>query len=1197
MLTKLFKDVSLKARLVAGFGIVLFLTWILGGTALQRITDIYGITQTVYEHPLAVSNAALEVKGAVWRLDASINDLLLAETPERAGAIIAEANRVRAVIGPQMRVIENQFLGNPKDVAEVYAILENWFRTFDELVALINAGKLAEARNIHEARVTELETGFDREITDIVTFARGKATSLSTAALAQVERARGDIFVLLLVLSTIGLLISALITQGITRPFANLRDCMARLAEGNLDQQVPYLDRGNELGRMAGAVEIFKAAARRLDDQRWLKSHVADISGALQVAESPAAFGKALLEALVPLVGGAIGLCYIQDEETGRFVLAGRFGCGGDLPDGHAFAPGEGLAGQSALSRRNLFITSVPEDYYRIGSSLGEARPKTIALLPVVSRDTTLALLEIAGFQAPTPLQKDLLEALLPVVALNLDIMTRNLKTRQLLRQTRQQAATLAESEGRLSRQAAELRDANVQLRTQTEELETQTEELQASEEELRVQQEQLRAINDQMSEKNRMLEEQTAAVRAAQAEAEQRAVELTLASRYKSEFLANMSHELRTPLNSLLILAKSLAGNQEGNLNADQVESAEIIRDSGVQLLNLINDILDIAKVESGKMRLSLQDAALPGIADTVSRRFKGMARVKGLEYKVVLAPDLPEIISTDAGKVEQILNNLVGNAIKFTERGGVTVTFCRHAEGSVPNPAGIKGDVVAISVVDTGIGISDNLVDRIFLAFEQGDGASNRRYGGTGLGLSIARKLARLLGGDIYVHSAEGRGSSFTLVIPVAPGAALPPASADGEPGGWVAALSPTAIAVPVPDDRETIKAADKVMLVIEDDRPFARIIGGVVRERGFKCLIACDGESGVALAARFRPVGIVLDVGLPDIDGWSVMERLRAQPATRTIPVHVISGSDAGERARALGAVGFLTKPVSEIQIGDALGRIVKADGGVRRLVLADPDGDARKALAGLIEADDLEIVEARDGAAVAACLRSGPVDCLVLDVDLPGGGTGLLETIGRDRPEGLPPLIMVSARDLNRDETTALRAFTDTIIVKSGRSDERLLNEIRLFLHSVDAKLPVGRHQSPATSGGDPALTGRTILVVDDDMRNSFALSKVLRGRGLRVLMAQDGRKALTQLDNNPAIELVVMDIMMPGMDGYQTMREIRKEARWAALPIIAVTAKAMMGDRGKCLEAGATDYLAKPIDTDELLYLMTRYIGG
>ena len=429
---------------------------------------------------------------------------------------------------------------------------------------------------------------------------------------------------------------------------------------------------------------------------------------------------------------------------------------------------------------------------------------------------------------------------------------------------------------------------------------------------------------------------------------------------------------------------------------------------------------------------------------------------------------------------------------------------------------------------------------------------------------------------------------------MIPVAPEHAAPQ---EGEARGQGGTAPAPAIAATVADDRETIKAGDTVMLVIEDDRQFARIVGGIVREKGFKCLIACDGESGVALAARYRPVGIVLDVGLPDIDGWSVMERLRALPATRNIPVHVISGSDAGERARALGAVGFLTKPVSEIQIGDALGRIIKAGGGIRRLVLADPDGGARKALAGLIEADDLEIVEARDGAAVTACLRAGPVDCLVLDVDLPGGGTGLLEALGHDWPEGLPPLIIVSAHDLSRDETTALRAFTDTIIVKSGRSDDRLLNEIRLFLHSVDAKLPGGRHQSPAVAGGDPALTGRTILVVDDDMRNSFALSKVLRGRGLRVLMAQDGRKALTQLDNNPAIELVVMDIMMPGMDGYQTMREIRKETRWAALPIIAVTAKAMMGDRGKCLEAGATDYLAKPIDTDELLDMMTRYIGA
>lgn len=1188
---------SLQVRLVAGFGIVLFLTWILGGTALQRIADIYDITQTVYEHPLAVSNAALEVKVGVLRLNGAINDLLLAETPERIDEIALTAGRARADIGTQMRLIERQFLGNPKDVAEVYAVLESWNRTFDELLALIKAGKAVEARKLHDLRAGDLKTGFDKEIGDIIGFARGKAAALSTEALAHVQQARIDVFLLLLVLSAIGVLTSVVITRGITAPLANLRNHMVQLAEGRLTLEVPYRDRNNELGRMAQAVQVFKESAKRLDEQSRLKAHIAEISAALLVAETPQAFGAALLERLMPLLGGGIGLFSIHDEESGRYVLAARYGV--DLRNDHSFAPGEGLAGQAALSRQNLFVSDVPNGYFRLASGLGEAKPTALALMPVILRNVTLALLEFAGFAALDPFQKELLEGLLPVVGLKLEIMERNLKTRQLLRQTRQQAASLAESEARLSRQAEDLQEANAQLRMQTEELETQTEELHASDEELRVQQEQLRAVNDQMAEKNRLLEEQTGALRSAQAEAEQRAVELTLASRYKSEFLANMSHELRTPLNSLLILAKSLASNQEGNLNGDQVESAEIIRDSGIQLLNLINDILDIAKVESGKMRVVAQEVALPGLADTVGRRFKGMARVKGLDYRVVLAPDLPDIIRTDAGKIEQILNNLVGNAIKFTERGGVTVTFCRHLEGSVPNPAGIKGDVVAVSVVDTGIGISENLIDRIFLAFEQGDGASNRRYGGTGLGLSIARKLARLLGGDIYVHSVEGQGSSFTLVIPATPTAIVPlPESGDrlSEPARAAEAALP---APAVPDDRESIRAGDKAMLVIEDDAAFARIVAGIIRERGFKCLIAGDGESGTALAARFRPLGIVLDVGLPGLDGWGVMERLRAQPLTRGIPVHVISGSDADEKARELGAIGFLTKPVSESEIVEALGRIVKAGGGTaRRLLIAHADAGTRSALAGLVQSDEVEIAEARDGRGVVAGLAAGAVDCLVIDVDLPGGGTGLLESLGRERPEGLPPVIVVSGRELAREETIALRAFTDTIIVKSGRSDERLLNEIRLFLHSVHSRLPGGqRPPFPVAVAEDPLLAGRTVLVVDDDMRNSFALSKVLRSRGLRVLLAQDGRKALTQLDNNPAIELVVMDIMMPGLDGYQAMREIRKEARWTALPIIAVTAKAMMGDREKCLEAGASDYLAKPIDTDELLDLMTRYIGG
>ena len=1182
------KNISLRTRLAAGFGLVLILTWTLGGTALQRISSIYDINSTVYEHPFAVSNASLEVEIGVWRLGAAVDALLRAGTPEAVEAATRDAYRLRAAIDQKMRLIENQFLGNPKDVADVYAVLADWKRSFDDIAALVKAGRLAEAHQLNEARRPALEAAAEKEIGQVVAFAREKAGSLSRQALGETGQAHGDIMLMLAVVTALGLLASLLITRGITRPIDRLREFMVMLAEGRLSLEVPYQHQDNELGRMAGALAVFKDSAQRLDDQRWLKSQVADLSAALHGVESPAEFASILLEGLVPALGGGIGLCSLLDEDGGHYVVAGRHGCGADLPEGHSFAAGEGLAGQAALSRRSLFLDEVPDSYFRIGSGLGAARPSALAVLPVVTNGKTTAVVEIGGFAPLTPGGRALLDELLPVVALIQEIMVRNLRTRQLLHQTQEQSAILAESELRLTRQAEALQEANAQLVQQTEELETQTEELQASDEELRVQQEQLRAVNDQMVEKNRILEEQAADLRAARAEAEQRAVELTLASRYKSEFLANMSHELRTPLNSLLILAKSLAGNQEGNLNADQVESAEIIRDSGVQLLNLINDILDIAKVEAGKMKLNLQDAALPGIADTVDRRFKGMARVKGLDFRVVLAPELPDIIRTDAGKVEQILNNLVGNAIKFTERGSVTVTFCRHGEGTVPNPSGIRGDLLAVSVVDTGIGISESQVDRIFLSFEQGDGASNRRYGGTGLGLSIARKLARLLGGDIYVHSVEGQGSSFTLVMPTT----APVQSQTKDP----AAATPPP---PTGDDRDVITNGDRVMLVIEDDRAFARLVAGIARDRGFKCLIAGDGESGLALAARYRPIGIILDLGLPGVDGWAVIERLRAQPLTHDIPVHVISGGNVDQRVLDAGAIGFLAKPASKDDIAAAIQRIAAIGGRpLRRLLIAHADPEVRRELTGLLAWDGVDIFEAGDGTAVAACLGGPSAECLLVDADLPGCGAAKLEALGRGLPHGLPPLVVVSSRELSLDETVAFRALTDTIIVRSGRSDERLINEIRLFLHSVGAQAPAGhRPPLPAAVGEGGDLSGRTVLVVDDDMRSSFALSKVLRSRGLRVLLAQDGSKALTQLHNNPAVELVLMDIMMPGLDGYQTMRKIREDARWTGLPIIALTARAMMGDREKCLEAGANDYLAKPVDTDELLGLITRHIGA
>ncbi|MEO5363536.1 MAG: response regulator [Magnetococcus sp. DMHC-8] len=638
------------------------------------------------------------------------------------------------------------------------------------------------------------------------------------------------------------------------------------------------------------------------------------------------------------------------------------------------------------------------------------------------------------------------------------------------------------------------------------------------------------------------------------------------------------MSHELRTPLNSLLILAEGLAGNETGNLTGDQVESATIIHESGSHLLRLINDILDISKVEAGRMEAVIEAVKVAELVGVVERRFKRMAQSRGVALQMVLAPDVPTVVHTDPGKVEQILTNLLGNAIKFTEQGEVRLTVMAWEERGV-----------ALVVADTGVGIASDKLERIFNAFEQADGTTSRRFGGTGLGLSIARKLARLLGGDIGVTSQVGEGSRFTLWLP------------DAAPGERSAAVVPIPVAVPVlpdlppaapypVDDREEIRPGDAVLLVVEDDPAFAGITYTQAKGRGFRCLLARDGETALSLAQRFHPMGIILDVGLPGMDGWGVMNRLKQDPQTQAIPVHFVSAVDARLRAMGMGAVGFLTKPVTRAQLAQVFDRVVQADQGGRQALLMDSDPVSRQEVAGLLRQDGVRVEEVERGEDCLARLRERPYQCLILDLGMAvGEGVDLLQRLVSEFGLDLLPVVVYSPRHLTAEELLRFREFTDSIIIRGGHSSDRLREEVDLFLSHVRPVVP-----EPVLSTA--LLTGCQVLVVDDDMRNMFALSKVLRGRGMKVLMAQNGNKALTQLAANSDVDVVIMDVMMPDKDGYQTIREIRAQAVWQTLPIIALTAKSTTGDREQCLAAGANGYLTKPVDLTALFDLMADLLA-
>jgi CheY-like chemotaxis protein/nitrogen-specific signal transduction histidine kinase len=739
-------------------------------------------------------------------------------------------------------------------------------------------------------------------------------------------------------------------------------------------------------------------------------------------------------------------------------------------------------------------------------------------------------------------------------------------------------------------------------------------------------------------------VEQKNAEVEAARHELEEKAEQLALSSKYKSEFLANMSHELRTPLNSLLILAKLLTDNKDGNLTEKQVEYSQTILSSGTDLLNLINDVLDVSKVEAGKMEINAGDVYLKDVSSYVDRSFRPVAEQKGLEFRIAVDPEVPETIWTDGQRLQQVLKNLLSNAFKFTREGNVALTIRRADKGRrFNNPTLDAADeVIAFAVADTGIGIPKEKQRLIFEAFQQADGTTSRKYGGTGLGLTISRELARLLGGEIRVESAEGEGSSFTLFLPrELPGDAGRPAgeAGEGESGGAgnggrgpspvsstpspaptrkrargsARAAAEAAEAAPaeerrrrprdpqavgIHDDRAEVEPGDRVVLIIENDPPFARILLDMAREKGFKGLVGLDGETGIELVREFQPDAVTLDIDLPGIDGWTVLDRLKHAPETRHIPVHIVSGVGKRQRGLRQGALSYLEKPVSKEALDSAFERISTflADG-MKRLLVVEDDETQRKSIIELVGEDDVEITAVATAEDALRELSEKHYDCMVLDLGLQGmDGFKLLEEVkGSESVQDLP-IIIYTGKELSQQEETQLRRYAETIIVKDAKSPERLLDETALFLHRVEAKLPdQKRRMLERLHSNDSVFAGKKVMIVDDDVRNIFSLTSVLESQGMNVVFAENGKDALVRLGEHPDVDIVLMDVMMPEMDGYQTTRAIREREGFQELPIISLTAKAMKGDREKSIAAGASDYITKPVDTDQLLSLMRVWL--
>ncbi len=919
--------------------------------------------------------------------------------------------------------------------------------------------------------------------------------------------------------------------------------------------------------------------------QQWLQGGQVGLADAMMGDKSVEQLADSILTFLSRYTGFQAGALF--KGEGGLYRRAATLGVPADAELPERFALKEGLLGQVASEGRPMVLRDVPPGYLTIGSALGQDRPRHLVIVPARADGLVNAVIELGFLYDIDDQVMELLEQAAPSIGIALRSARFRTQLQDALEETQ--------------RQSEELQVQSEELRVSNEELEEQGRALKESQVRLEQQQVELEQTNSQLEQQAQMLEAQRDDLERTAAAVQLKARELEQASQYKSDFLANMSHELRTPLNSLLILSKLLADNPNGALSDEQVKYARTIQSSGNDLLTLINDILDLSKIEAGHIQIQPEPMPLQRLANDIRQLFKPVADERKLGFEIEIAADCPYEIETDRQRLEQVLKNLLANAFKFTERGSVRLAIA---------PAG--ADRLAFAVTDTGIGISAEQQESIFEAFRQADGTISRRYGGTGLGLSISRELARLLGGAITLQSREGEGSTFTITVPVAYDPALVPARDIQQPPPASAPSASPAIATPpaparpkraaartrLTDDREALNPTRRLLLVIEDDETFAAIVRDLSHEMGFQCLVAGTAEEALNLAREHKPSAVVLDVGLPDESGLTVLDRLKRDDQTRHIPIHVVSGADHSQTALSLGAIGYLVKPVKRDDLAEVLqsfqSRLTQT---MRRVLIVEDDDVQREAVGKLLASRDVETVGVGTAAECLEQLGRQTFDCMVLDLSLPDAtGFALLETLSSGG-HAFPPVIVYTGHDLSADDEQRLRRYSNSIIIKGAKSPERLLDEVSLFLHQVVAELPPEQQKMiQQARNRDAVLEGRRILIVEDDVRNVYSLSSVLEPRGAVVQIARNGQEALDALagssqDPARAIDLVLMDVMMPVMDGLVATRQIRSDPQWAKLPIVMLTAKAMPDDQERCLEAGANDYMAKPIDVDKLLSLV------
>jgi HAMP domain-containing protein/CheY-like chemotaxis protein/signal transduction histidine kinase len=1182
-----------------------------------QVRNIADVTTAVANGDLS-KKITVDVKGEILELKNTINVMV-----DQLNSFASEVTRVAREVGTEGKLggqadvkgvagtwkdltdnvnfMAGNLTGQVRGIAQVVTAVANG--ELNRKLTIESKGEIAELADTINAMTDTLATFADQ----VTTVAREVGVEGKLGGQANVPGAYGTWRDL---------------TDNVNQLAANLTTQVRAIAEvstavtqGDLTRSIAVEAQGEVAALKDNLNEMIrnlKDTTQKNTEQDWLKTNLARFTGMLQGQRDMTTVANMILSDLAPLVDAQQGVFYVNQpqEEAPLMRLLGGYAYSNRKNLSNEFRQGEGLVGQCVLEKKRILLTHVPNDYIYINSGLGEAPPLNIIVLPVLFEEEVKAVIELASFKHFSEIHMTFLNTLTESIGIVLNTIEANTRTERLLIQSQSLAS--------------ELQSQQDELKKTNERLEQQALTLRESEERLRSQQEELQNTNEELKEKATLLAQQKAEVEGKNREVEEarwameeKAEQLALTSKYKSEFLANMSHELRTPLNSMLILSRQLAENSEGALTPRQVQFAETIHSSGNDLLSLINDILDLSKIESGMMAIETSEVPFNDVTEQMIRSFYQLAQDKGLEFTIDIEPNLPPSILTDQKRLQQVLKNLLSNAFKFTNRGRVLLQIKaieRHGHFAMES-LNQSDLVIGFSVVDTGIGIPADKQQIIFEAFQQADGTTSRKYGGTGLGLSISREIARLLGGEIRVASVAGEGSTFTLCLPRSHKASAVVSLQQGYPRARSAAdrvsSAPLSLASPYPmveynevfemaDDRANIAEGERLVLIVEDDALFAQILLDLAHEKGFKGLVAGRGDVVLTLARKYKPDAITLDIKLPDQEGWTVLDRLKHDSETSHIPVHVITAYEQQRHPRAFGAFMHLQKPVSREQLAEAFDQIAAfAERDMKRLLVVEDDDAQRMSIVELIGGGDVETTDVATAQEALEALQAEQFDCMVLDLKLPDmSGFDLIDRIQKELGQSDLPIIVYTGKNLTEKEESQLRQVADAIVVKEANSPERLLAETALFLHRVEANMPEPkRRMIQEVMRHDPILAGKKVLIVDDDVRNIFALSSTLESYQMEVLHAEDGREGVKLLQQNPRIDVVLMDIMMPEMDGYETMQAIRKIDSFASLPIIALTAKAMKADREKCIEAGASDYISKPLDIDQLLSMLRVWLYG